>query len=159
MVHSKKHVVQLTFSSAGTGATTIFTAFRAVERTVANASTETIEGNSIKAVWVELWVVADAVDQFHTVIFAKLPGGVGNITNADMVALDSYDNKKNVLFTEQGLSPQESTQGPLKVYQGWLPIPKGKQRFGLGDAFQIAVASRGSGSINFCGLFVFKEYS
>ncbi len=159
MVHSKKHVVQLTFSTATGGATTIFTAFRAVERTVANASTEVMEGSTVKAVYVELWAVATAVDQFHTIILSKLPGGVGNITNANMAALDSYNNKKNVFYTSQGLTPQESTQGPLAVLRGWIKIPKTKQRFGLGDALQLAVASRGASDINFCGLFVFKEYS
>ncbi len=159
MVHSTKHYAQLTFSTAATGATAIFSPVISVTRTAANASIEVAEGSTVKAIYMELWVIADAVDQFFTIILAKLPGGVGNIIQADMVDLFAYDNKKNIFYSSQGLTPQESSSNPIPVYRGWLKIPKSKQRFGLGDRIQLAVASRGTDNTHFCGLFIYKEYS
>ena len=159
MVHSVKHYAQVTFSTAGTGATAVFTPITAVASASANTNTEVVEGARIKAIYMEMWLVADAVDNFFTAIVAKLPGGVGNITNADLVSLFDYDNKKNVFYTTQGLAPQESASNPIPIYKGWIKIPKGKQRFGLGDRLQFGIASRGADNIHFCGFFLYKEYT
>ncbi len=159
MVHSTKHYAQLTFTPVGAAATVVFTPAQSVERSLANSALEVTEGSTIKAIYCEIWIVQTAVDGFYTAVLAKLPGGVGNVLQADMVDLFSYDNKKNVLFTSQGLTPQESTQGPLNIYRGWIKIPKSKQRFGLGDRLQWAVSNRGTDTANMCGIFIYKEYS
>jgi len=159
MVHSTKHYAQMTFTPVTAASTVVFTVADAVNRVSANTSVEVAEGSTIKAVYCEVWAVHSAVDGFFTAAIAKLPGGVGNILQADLVDLFAYDNKKNILFTSQGLSPQESTQGPLPIYRGWIKIPKSKQRFGLGDRFQFALSNRGTDTTNMCGIFIYKEYS
>ncbi len=159
MVHSTKHISQMTLTSATTGATAIFTPIRAVERTLANTGNEVQEGCTIKAVWVEMWQQGGTGDQFFTAIIAKLPGGVGNIIQADLVDLFSYDNKKNIFYTTQGLASNDGLGPPGMVFKGWIKIPKSKQRFGLGDALQFAFSSRGDGQVDMCGLFLYKEYT
>jgi len=158
-VHSTKHVIQVTLNTVLTGATVGVNLANAVNRQSANLAEEVEEGCTIKAVWLELWLLGSSNNQFFTMILAKLVGGQGNILNADMVDLFNYDNKKNILYTTQGLLPNDGIAQPINVYKGWIKIPKGKQRFGLGDRIQIAVASRGDASTFFCGLGLYKEYT
>ncbi len=158
-IHSTKHPVQITLSTSTTGATSIFTIANAVERSLANTVTEVEEGCTIKAVWLEMWTIGSVSDQFFTAIFCKIPSGAGNVAQADMVDLFAYDNKKNIFYTTQGLASNDGIAGPHALYKGWIKIPKGKQRFGRGDKLQFALASRGSGTITWCGLALFKEYT
>ncbi len=159
IIHSIKHPVQITLSTSTTGATTVITICDAVNATVANTVTEVKEGSTIKAVWLEMWTIGSISNQFFTAIFAKLPSGLGNIAQADMVDLYNYENKKNIFYTTQGLASNDGIAGPHLLYKGWIKIPKGKQRFGLGDRLQFALSSRGSDDIIWCGLALYKEYS
>ncbi len=158
-VHSTKHVIQVTLTTAGTGATVGVNLANAVNRTTANLAEEVEEGCTIKAVYLEMWLIGDSLDEFFTFILTKLVGGQANVLNADMTNLFAYDNKKNVLFTSQGLASNDGVSGPVAIHRGWIKIPKGKQRFGLGDRIQFAVASRGAGGIKFCGMAIYKEYT
>ncbi len=106
-----------------------------------------------------MWTIGSSSDQFFTAVIAKLPSGLGNIANGDMVDLFNYENKKNIFYTTQGLASNDGIAGPHNLFKGWIKIPKGKQRFGLGDRLQFALASRGSADIKWCGLALFKEYS
>ncbi len=124
-----------------------------------NASNEVEEGAIVKAIYLELWVIGDTLDQFFTIIFAKYPSDVNSATFTEMTDLTSWDNKKNVLYTTQGLASNDGVGNPIAVHRGWIKIPKGKQRMGLNDKFKIQVASRGDGGIKFCGLAIYKEYT
>ncbi len=159
MVHSTKHYVQTTLSTVTTGNTAFVNYATAVTRTVANLGNEVAEGSTIKAIYWEMWVIGSVSNQFFTAIIAKIPGGGANIVQADMVDLFSYDNKKNILYTTQGLASNDGIAGPVAIYRGWIKIPKSKQRWGLGDKFQFAISSRGSDDIIFCGFATYKEYS
>ncbi len=82
------------------------------------------------------------------------------MTTASMAALHDYANKKNILFTAQGLlTPTDGGQVP--VVRGWYKIPKGKQRFGLTDQLFVSIRNNNATSIdiNFCGLAIYKEYT
>ncbi len=159
MVHSTKHYVQITFNTATTGVTEVETLAESVTVTLANLATEVKEGSTLKAVYFEMWVIGSSADQFFTAAVAKLPGGVGNILQADLVNLHAYDNKKNILFTTQGLASNDGIGNPVNIHRGWIKIPKSKQRFGLGDRLQFAISSRGTADIDFCGFALYKEYS
>ncbi len=89
-------------------------------------------------------------------ILEKLIGDADPPTAADMLALHDYANKKNVLWTHQGLSSDQNTNA-VPVLRGWVKIPKGKQRFGQGDSFELEMLSQVDG-FNFCGMAIFKEY-
>jgi len=159
MVYSVKHYVSVTVTPVSSASTVVFTVADAVDRTLANIANEVSQGSSIKAVWMEMWIKADITAQFFTAVFGKLPAGVGNYTQAELVDLYTSDKKKNILYTTQGLTSEDSVSGPINIYKGWIKIPKGKQRMGLGDRLQFALSSRATGIVTFCGMFIYKEYT
>ncbi len=160
-IHSKKHIVQIsqsTVSQAAVAGTII------VEALEATSTTPTVveEGAIVKSCYVEFWVSQDSASVVgsYTVILLKNPGGNANPVTADIAALHDYDNKKNILFTAQGLlTPNDGGQVP--VIRGWYKIPKGKQRFGLKDRLQVFIRNNNATAIdiNFCGLAIYKEYT
>ncbi len=116
----------------------------------------------MKACYVEFWVSQDSASVVgsYTVILVKNPGGAGNPVATDLAALHDYDNKKNILFTAQGLlTPNDGGQVP--VLRGWYKIPKGKQRFGLDDKLIVSIRNNNATAIdiNFCGQVIYKEYT
>ncbi len=124
--------------------------------------TQISEGAIVKNCYVEFWVSQDSASVVgsYTVILMKRPGGSTAITTGNMAALHDYGNKKNILFTAQGLlTPNDGGQVP--VLRNWYKIPKGKQRFGLGDKLQLIVRNNNATAIdiNFCGLAIYKEYT
>ncbi len=157
MVHSRKHFVQLSLSAVASGATSASVVINAVAPEDVDASSEVVEGSTIKAIYVELWVTGDDAVT-GTAIFAvqKRPSGHAAISAAEFAALHDYDNKKNILETHMGLIPSNS-QNPIAVYRHWIKIPKGKQRFGLGDLLSLEMFGQSDG-ISFCGFVTYKEY-
>jgi len=127
-----------------------------------SAPSHVAEGATVKACYVEFWVSQDSssVVGSYTVVLFKDPGNTSGMTAAQMAALHDYSNKKNILFTGQGLlTPNDGGQVP--VLRGWYKIPKGKQRFGLGDTMKISLRNNNlaANDVNFCGVVVFKEYT
>ncbi len=159
MVHSTKHYVQISISQVGTGAKVDEEIATAVESTVANLATEVQEGATIKAVYMEMWVLGQTAQQNQISIVAKHPSGLGTPSFTNMVNLFAYKNKKNILFTTQGLVPNDGVGQPVNIYRGWIKIPKSKQRFGLGDSLFFTVANQGDGTVDYCGFFLYKEYT
>ncbi len=112
--------------------------------------------------YVEFWLgmASTSVTGSYTVCLYKDPGSAQTMSAANMAAIHDYPNKKNIFFTAQALlSPDDG--GIIPVLRGWYKIPKGKQRFGLGDKLRITVRNNNATAvdINFCGLAIFKEYS
>ncbi len=156
-VKTKKHYFQVTLSNVTSAATNQETFLDSVETTVANLAHEVAEGATVSAFFAEIWVIGGTADQFFTAVIAKLPGGVPSVFQGDLVDLFSYDNKKNILYTTQGLAPNDGVGQPIPLVRQWFKVPKSKQRFGLGDRLQFAISSRGDGTITYCGFFMYKE--
>jgi len=116
-------------------------------------------GSVVKAIYLELWLVGAANAQLSsmTVIVEKVPAGQSSATAANMAALNSYDNKKNILEIHQGLLGQDSTN-PVPFFRHWIKIPKGKQRFGLGDVVKFTINAI-SEDTTFCGVSIYKVYN
>ena len=89
-------------------------------------------------------------------ILEKLSSGQAPPDVPDMLDLHGYNNKKNILFTHQGLSADDKTN-PVPIMRGWYKIPKGKQRFGLGDQLRLEQLAQIEG-FNICGVCIYKEY-
>ncbi len=159
IVHSVKHYRQITLTTVTTGTRNLDVLCTAVESTVANLENEIEEGALVKAIYIELWLIGNTADQFFTITVSKDPSGHAGSTFTEMTTLFTYDNKKNILYTTQGLAPNDGVGQPIPVIRQWFKIPKGKQRFGLGDKLRLAVASRGDGTITMCGFATYKEYS
>ena len=146
-------------STVTTGTRALEDIILAVEGTVANAVDEVIEGAVVKAVFFELWLIGSVSDQHAIVTITKEQAGTVGPGFTNMVGLGAYLNKKNVLFTHQGLAGNDGISLPIPVLRGWIKIPKSKQRFGLGDRLVLAIASQGDASIFYCGFATYKEYT
>ncbi len=159
VIHSKKHYHQMTLSTVTTGAKVDNAIITSVETILANLNNEVAEGAVVKACYVELWVIGSVSNQFFTIVLAKQSGGTDVFSTTELADLGGADNKKNILFTSQGLASNDGIAAPIPVMRGWYKIPKSKQRFGLGDKLTLQVMSRGSDDIIFCGFATYKEYT
>ncbi len=158
MVHSTKHYVQQSIGTSVPGTVTDTEVLKAVDVAAKDQVFEVEEGNSVKAVYFEMWLrsAATAAASFTFIIEKRIAGLLGPSV-AEFAALGDYNNKKNVLYTSQGLvNDVDSTA--LSVIRGWVKIPKSKQRMGLGDSINWGLSAIGQ-SINFCGFEIYKEYS
>lgn len=135
-----------------------------VESVVAPASVNTYEvseGSVVKAVHLELWIFGNnanvANTQFNLSV-EKIPSGAPAMTFAQSSNLQSYPNKKNILFTSQGvINAFKDVGNSIPIVRNWLLIPKGKQRMGLGDKIVLNFATI-TKDVKICGLFIYKEY-
>ncbi len=159
IVHSTKHYVQKTLTSVLTGTLNVTTLVHGVLSTLANLNNEVEEGANVKAVFIELWLLGTTNNQFFTITIEKVPGAGNDQTFAESTDLFSYVNKKNILYTTQGLAPNDGVGQPIRVIYQWFKIPKGKQRWGFNDKLNLNVSSRGDGTIDVCGFSTYKEYS
>ncbi len=158
-IHSTKHYVQMSLASVAAATVVNTVLVSGVPVADKNTVSEVEEGALVKAVFIELWLLGQTNNQFFTVIFGKYPSNAPAATLADMAALGDWDGKKNILYTTQGLAPNDGVGQPINVIRQWFKIPKGKQRMGLNDRLQLQVASRGDGVLDFCGFATFKEFT
>ncbi len=158
MVHSTKHYVQHSISTVVGGAVTTITVANAVEVSGKNLVSEVEEGSSIKACYMEIWARAGSTTPASgQLIFYKVEGDTSPASTIDMAALGDWDNKKNILYTTMGLF-NDADADAIALFKGWIKIPKGKQRFGLGDSLLCSVFTP-TIDLQICGFFTYKEYS
>ncbi len=157
VIHSQKHYVQISRSTVLTVAAT--TIDLVLARAAPTGVDEVIEGAVVKAVFVELWLLNSSNDGSDIVTVQKSSSTAVAPTFANMNALDAYALKKNILFTHQGLSSNNGVGNPVQVLNGWIKIPKSKQRFGLGDELILNIANNGPSTLEFCGFATYKEYT
>ncbi len=154
-----KHMTNIENAVVAAAAVRSIELVQAVAQTAVANTGDVVEGSLVKACYFELWLKSNAAlngnAKFQLVI-EKLPAGVTTITFAEMNNLMTYSNKKNILFTSQGIIGDKATQS-IPISRDWYKIPKGKQRFGLDDKL-IATVSATTESINTCGLTIFKEW-
>ncbi len=154
---SRKHYVQVSLATVLSGASLATTLVEGVGTASVSAASEVIEGNVVKAVFVEMWVRAGDTSPGSTLVtLCKCPDGQ-TLTFADQIALDSYKNKKNILYHTQGLTNDQDADAIPFVRQ-WFKIPKGKQRFGLGDRLILGIAAQALDNI-VCGFATYKSLS
>ncbi len=116
-------------------------------------------GAIVSAIFVEIWMLSSSAQPtFQICTVEKIVAGGDRPTSAQMSVLHDYPNKKNILFSSQGLVG-DANSNPIPVLRQWIKIPKGKQRFGNEDAMILNVAARGEANndVQICGEFVYKE--
>jgi len=157
-IHSTKHYVQQSIGTSVPGTETHTSFIQGVAVSDKTTVSEVEEGSQVKAFYLELWIrsAATAAASF-TFIVCKRPSNTGVPSTAEMAALGDWDNKKNILYTTQGLTNDVDSTA-LNLYKGWIRVPKGKQRMGLNDHFSWHLSAVGQ-SINFCGFQTYKEYT
>ncbi len=155
----RKHIVQHSLAVITAGNKGEFIPIDAVNVATISASnsTQVREGCTIKAIYVEFWVTGDDVVQGSGVAMIEIvKSGGASATAAEMASLDTYENKNNVLEIHQGLFNREDGVA-MPIFRGWITIPKGKQRFALGDRLVIGFLAQSDG-VNLCGMEIYKEY-
>ncbi len=158
-INSVKHYVQIENTTIASGAQR---ATAIVDAAVAPATTNTStvkEGAIVKAVFLEHWVKSNAsagTDTKFQYCLEKAPGPEVGITFVEMNNLQAYENKKNILYYSQGVIGDLTTQA-IPIVRQWFKIPKGKQRFGLGDTL-ISTLTTTAAEVNNCGFATYKEY-
>ncbi len=159
VIKTKKHIFQISQGTVAQAAVANFTFIQAIEGT-STTPQDIEEGAIVKACYVEFWVSQDSASVVgsYTVALMKLTSGSANPTTTNMAALHDYNNKKNILFTAQGLLPPNDG-GQVPVLRQWYKIPKGKQRFGLNDRMLLSIRNNNLTAVdqNHCGLIIFKE--
>ncbi len=161
IIQSKKHIFQISQGTTAQAAISNFFLVQAIEA-VSTQPQQVEVGATVKACYIEFWVSQDSASVIgsYTVIVAKVTGDGATPSAANLAALHDYTNKKNILFTAQGLlTPNDGGQVP--VVRGWYKIPKGKQRFGLNDRLVISLRNNNvtAVDINHCGVAIYKEYT
>lgn len=159
VIHSVKHIVQTPINQITTVTRENITIIEAVVSTTANLATEVEEGAVVKAVYVEMWLENQSNLGHAIMILEKVLQGLTGATFAQMGLLFSYPNKKNILFTHEGLTANDAIGNPVPVVRQWFKIPKGKQRFGLGDKLVLTISNPSSNDLNRCGMMIYKELS
>ncbi len=152
-----KHIVHIPSAVTASGARTKSTIINVVANTANPVNTVDVkEGSKISSVYIEMWV--DGVTASKTVLgmVVKLPAGSVSPSYAETLNLMAYPNKRNVLEIHQGLAPSGGNIVPL--FRGWIKIPKGKQRFALGDKLELVISATAT-NVNHCGIYIYKEYS
>ncbi len=158
-INSVKHYIQHPEADVTAGTVSNMTVAAAISTTANKVNTSDVEeGSIIKAIFIELWLngrEAANTAQF-TVCFYKQQGGTNAMSATDLAAIQSYDNKKNIIFTSQGLLGEDVAQS-VPILRQWFKIPKGKQRMGAGDIWKLALLPT-NGVVGRCGFNTYKEY-
>ncbi len=157
-IHSVKHYVQTSLSTVVAAAILEINLVSAVVPSGVNLVNEVIEGALVKAIYIEEWLrTGDTSPGSFILIVEKVVGNKAAPSAAQMAALGTYENKKNILFTSMG-TLNVNTANATPVLRQWLPIPKGKQRMGLGDELRIVIFAQSLDIIR-CGFATYKEYT
>jgi len=161
-INTIKHYVHLGNAAIANGAVLDYVIAEAVVAPAVANAFSVREGSVIKAVHIEVWVIgagATGEDTQFALILYKNPSGVTPITFAQTSNLGAYPNKKNILYTTQGVvSTLTDGASAIPIVRGWFAIPKGKQRMGSDDSIRVAIASTGT-ILQRCGLSTYKEYT
>ncbi len=157
-IHSVKHYIQKSLTTVVAGAVDNVELVKAREVGDLVNAQDIPEGAIVKAVFVEMWVrTNDTTPGTVLVSLVKVPGIGAVPTFANMIALNDYDNKKNILYHTQGLTNDQDADA-IPFIRQWFKIPKGKRRFGRDDKLILTVTAQALDQ-NICGFATYKEYT
>ena len=155
-INTEKHYNQESVFTVGAGAISNRIIAVAVVVPSGTSDNEIRQGAIISAVYIEMWLTSDDALQASSIVtLEKVNGNAPLMAAGESAALNVYPNKKNIFHTQMGLIPP-NVQHPLGSVKGWFKIPKGKQRFGLGDRLLLNVHAQSNG-LQACGFFIYKE--
>ncbi len=159
LINSIKHFVLESNTAVTSGARKTIIVANCVVAPANADTTQVKEGSAIRAIHLEYWIRgegADGVDTQQNVYVEKVPAGATAMTYTQALNPMAYPNKRNIMFSSQGVLGDKTT-APIPILNGWMLVPKGKQRMALGDKWNVTVAATGQ-SVGLCGKALFKEY-
>ncbi len=154
-VNTDKHYVNVAIATVAS--TSIANVQIVSGKETPSTNTQVRIGSNVSAIYIELWVESDASNAASSfnITVEKLINAGTPMSNTNAFDLNSYTNKRNILYTTQGLTPAQDNN-PIPVIRQWIKIPKGKQRIALEDRINLNIASV-AGGVQFCGFFTYKE--
>ncbi len=158
---SKKHYVQTGLTNIAVAAILNIEIADSVLAPAA-ALNEVVEGSVVKAVFIEIWALGNsAAGNFgaFNMTIEKRGQGSPAMTNTQSLNLGSYPNKKNILYTTQGVLSTGSVSAAIPLIRQWFAIPKGKQRMGIGDKIVLNLSNISAIGYDVCGIYTYKEYT
>jgi len=159
-INTIKHYVHRPLIAVASGVLLSHVIAHSVVAPATASADEVKEGSVIKAIYVEMWInnqEATGTDAQFVLIVEKAPGNTTAMTAAQSLNLGAYPNKKNILYSSEGLlSAAVDGAQSVPVIRSWVMIPKGKQRMGLDD--QLIVHVSAVGALKACGLNTYKEF-
>ncbi len=158
-INANKHYVHLSNNQVASGAISTIVQANAVVAPAASNPNDVEEGSVIKAIYIEIWLYGQGASGIDTQFFMctmKKPSDAPDLTFGQSSNLGAYPNKKNVLYTTQGVIGGIDNNS-IPIIKNWLLIPKGKQRMGLGDQIVTYITSVGA-VMQRCGFATYKEY-
>ncbi len=160
VINSEKHFVPRTSLAITSGTISVHLIAEGITLGSVGAAVSDVQtGAIIKAVYCEIWVVGthSTLETQFTICLEKVPSGGTDMTHTQALNLQSYPNKKNIFYTTQGIVAPSNAES-IAMIRSWIKIPKGKQRFGLGDKLNLNM-DNGGGDLRVCGIFIYKEYT
>ena len=161
VINSNKHYVSQTIATIVGSAISQRPIADSVVAPASSNAFDVEEGSIIKAVYVEIWAtgLGVAFDSSFNMTIEKISSNGPAMTITNAANLGAYQNKKNILYTTQGLvTPRDFGSTSVPLLRQWVAIPKGKQRMGLGDKIVLNLANLGAIDYEICGIFIYKEY-
>lgn len=158
-IDSVKHIVQQeATTTTSTNVRNIVVADVVARGTTRTNAFDIWEGAKLFQCYIELWLngLGSTNPAKFQLVIMKLTAGQTPPTFTEMSNLTSYEGKKNILFTSQGIVGAAGNQS-IPILRDWYKIPKGKQRFSIGDSVNVILAVTNE-SVQSCGLVIFKEY-
>ncbi len=158
VINSEKRIVQTILSTVMADAVAGGVLIQA-DQTVASTNPRSVAaGSVIKAVFIEMWLLATSQQpSTFTYVIEKLVSDADPIDATEMTNINAYTNKKNIFEIHQGLIG-DANANPTGVMRHWIKIPKGKQRFGLGDKLRFTIKAI-TEDTQFCGMAIYKVYN
>ncbi len=160
-INTVKHYIPNTSANTASGAIRNVLVAQAVVAPATSAVTDVKEGSILKAIFIEIWIASNEVagsESFFNITIEKKRSTETDMTAAQSAGLQAYPNKKNILYTTQGIVNSNAVSGSVPIVRQWFAIPKGKQRFGLGDQMMYNISAV-SGALQNCGISIYKEYT
>ncbi len=159
-INSVKHYVGQPKANIALGTSLTLEIANVVAAPVSTNREDVAEGSMIKAIHFEYWLLGNGTEGQTTQFVMTIEKSSSNAlapTFADMLNLGGYANKKNILYTTQGLIGESLSSNAVPVIRDWLKIPRGKQRMGQEDRILITFATVDT-PMNICGISTYKEY-
>ncbi len=159
-INSVKHYVGQPLFTVGVGASVTLELVDVVAAPVSTNREKCNEGSLVKAIHVEYWILSDGVSGTVTTFIMTIEKSPSNALDpafSDMLNLGGYANKKNILYTTQGIVASDTVGQAVPIIRDWIKIPKGKQRMGQEDRMLITFASVNQ-IMHVCGMAIYKEY-
>ena len=155
-VNRIKHVFDV--QNALVAGTQVNTTIAASTDTPTLADTDGVEtGSKIGSFFIVVEAVATSSAALPNCYFILFKNVGGNLGTPPANTVGANDNKRYVIHQEMVMFQEQTGSNPRTIFKGVIKIPRGYQRNGPNDLWQIGLLAPGV-SVNFCIQVHYKEF-